>query len=1807
MATDFKSTHFDEPNILVHLRMNTRTDAEGNKVLFLEEVQSDWGQKGKREGFKEGEKITKVYASEIAPRVYEIREDNLSVIDKVVADNKEDAINKYLKNPKIREGSIPSAPFVTDTNAWTKLGLKTALKEAVAQGADKLAWTTGEQQNDRYDLSKSVDYIKHEEGFLGNKYVDISTPDGLITFQINKQGKILENRNKQVPNSVGKNLDEVIGKDITERILAATKNGRIEGEGLKVGGKGMKGFYGSPSEGSLGIVGNVAKTLFKQEPKTVEIEVSDSNVDLDTPPRIAKLRDGTYVVQTPFNDSYVMDDGELSNPTFSSLSEANDFFIKESKRYNTEIEKSKKSAQYSIDITPELKQAVKEGLPLFKNELTQAKEKLKEASAALSKLNKNLGIYADPEQQAKALFEYHKALVGVAKAYINAGVTSVNQFAKELGENITQEVKDAWKEAKGISKKKLSDFIPEAEKIQEKKEKERLAGKSKRMTTQRLLASSEYSDKFKEAIGENAIYYTELPNEITEKEAQAIIDIKGDVDAEMAIMDMNNNMKLAIRLKIAQKLIDNYDSEGNFAKSVEIYENIAEKITDAAQGLQSLSTWPKLSPAAAVYMARKNVKKQFDAKAANAKQKTDKIDNEFKKINKESIQEALDKLKKKVENSTFPSEGGTITELPLGYGRNNKVFTREKYELAKKKIRGFTFSFAGGVPIEQFIDIAGFHIEATGKDFNKFARRMKADLGSKIKPYLKNIYAKTREQLIDAGYDKDLFLSDEDVNSQILEQEGKVFEEKLKKAIEKKDEKAAKAAIAKLQEISKEDGLWGQYKQAAANKLKNVVITNIKQDIAESTSLDQFTNGLVKNMRAKMAELLPEAASKKNIQRPDIEIIGDAFKNFEKYKEVWEQTQLEFQEKYQDFPEVLESIDAYFGEILDKPFNDKMLSRAISKGLKEMGTTISEIVTKHYTVVDNTRQSLADKLVNDAGLSGAEAEVLSRAIQKEFDNIATKKKSQILERMFSKRDRKKTEIRTLEQDLIRMTNLGAFRNDSIVQMYGDKMGWPKLTDENIKELERLATIVQKTEDPIKKRKAVEDLLAYQANIKGTSIMEFVTAVWYANILSGYNTQAVNFGANAFNTVLLFGNLVAQNPKNARFIGKGLIEGTKRGFLEGREVLRTGYSPIKGKAEIPTLLERKDFSKSVENLPTPVIKLVNYAAKLKYVRRLMVAADVVFFEGIKEMRAYQQAAKQASLENKENPSLTQFDRAIELVGKSDIQLQKIQEKVELEFERELEDINNSSLSKKEKEAAIKQAEIDKKRRTFDLIEQNRSSDMIRESAEFAAEGTYNYPPKGALGAVAAGINQIIRYIPVVRYAIPFTNIIANVANETLNYTPAAFFMLKKGGIVPYRLAPLTEQQRTDLLYKGIIGTTLMSTVFLLTQLKGDDDEPILEITANGTGDYAKNGALRETGWEPYSLRFKLPNGKYTGWVSYQFSPLVAGLGYVGNINDLMKYTDSDEETIISAMTTGAGMTTASFFQGTFLTGLNDFASAVLDPRSVSRGEQVMEKILNAGVSAARAVLIPNLFSQVSQSVQKATNEYKKETRETVMGKFLQDVPYARDIYFDKINILGDPISPDTDKFYSSNKPNKVIELLIKNKKVFGPINRKAEKIYDITLDKERALTDEEFFEYSKEKGQFIKNALLQDYDKFSKMTSSEFGKELTAIKREATASAREKIGNIEIEIRKKKYVLSPQQILEKRKLENDYVNTDGKIERMQLIMEYKSQGKSDIEASVLADRNIKASKKSYAQSMIESKYTDLKGNITLMPKKEADKD
>lgn len=45
---NFHSGHYDQPNILAHVRFNERIDADGAKVLFIEEIQADFGQAYKK-------------------------------------------------------------------------------------------------------------------------------------------------------------------------------------------------------------------------------------------------------------------------------------------------------------------------------------------------------------------------------------------------------------------------------------------------------------------------------------------------------------------------------------------------------------------------------------------------------------------------------------------------------------------------------------------------------------------------------------------------------------------------------------------------------------------------------------------------------------------------------------------------------------------------------------------------------------------------------------------------------------------------------------------------------------------------------------------------------------------------------------------------------------------------------------------------------------------------------------------------------------------------------------------------------------------------------------------------------------------------------------------------------------------------------------------------------------------------------------------------------------------------------------------------------------------------------------------------------------------------------------------------------------------------------------------------------------------------------------------------------------------------------------------------------------------------------
>jgi len=237
---DFTSSHWDQPNVLVHLRLNDRVDADGKRVLFVEEVQSDWGQAGRKTGF----------APTAARRQAIIDEYNASkaALDAAVPGSveAEAAYERFERNAEaynneINDASIPRAPFVETTDGWLNLGLKQIMLEAIKGNYDRVAFVNGRQSADRYDLSKQVREISWTgyDSRGAAKLVTITPLQGnLIEIPIDDRGVAISTGSQ----FDGKPLDEIIPKEIADQVMAE-RSGDISGDGLKVGGKGMIDFY----------------------------------------------------------------------------------------------------------------------------------------------------------------------------------------------------------------------------------------------------------------------------------------------------------------------------------------------------------------------------------------------------------------------------------------------------------------------------------------------------------------------------------------------------------------------------------------------------------------------------------------------------------------------------------------------------------------------------------------------------------------------------------------------------------------------------------------------------------------------------------------------------------------------------------------------------------------------------------------------------------------------------------------------------------------------------------------------------------------------------------------------------------------------------------------------------------------------------------------------------------------------------------------------------------------------------------------------------------------------------------------------------------------------------------------------------------------------------------------------------------------------------------------------------------------------------------------------------------------------------
>jgi len=258
---DYTSSHFpDVPNYVAHMRTNERVDSSGKKGLFVEEFQSDRHQEGRKKGYKEdtfpedierAKKDKEDAEEKLQLREYAIREENefpVSLKDIISSGRKSeydlirdaDSARKKLKTivdqarqkyaTLVSTSQVADAPFRT---TWPLQLFKRALRDAVDSKKDWIGWTDGETQNERFDLSKSVEKLYWYPDGDGN---------GILIASSKEQGDIINERIAE------DKIEDYVGKEVARRLLDAKPSEkdsphRLSGVDLKIGGSGMKGFY----------------------------------------------------------------------------------------------------------------------------------------------------------------------------------------------------------------------------------------------------------------------------------------------------------------------------------------------------------------------------------------------------------------------------------------------------------------------------------------------------------------------------------------------------------------------------------------------------------------------------------------------------------------------------------------------------------------------------------------------------------------------------------------------------------------------------------------------------------------------------------------------------------------------------------------------------------------------------------------------------------------------------------------------------------------------------------------------------------------------------------------------------------------------------------------------------------------------------------------------------------------------------------------------------------------------------------------------------------------------------------------------------------------------------------------------------------------------------------------------------------------------------------------------------------------------------------------------------------------------------
>lgn len=855
-----------------------------------------------------------------------------------------------------------------------------------------------------------------------------------------------------------------------------------------------------------------------------------------------------------------------------------------------------------------------------------------------------------------------------------------------------------------------------------------------------------------------------------------------------------------------------------------------------------------------------------------------------------------------------------------------------------------------------------------------------------------------------------------------------------------------------------------------------------------------------------------QIASLRALKRKEatIERFSDLLSLWPKALQAWLQIKDTIREEIAVNPKLAPLFEDYLKTALDQPFTMPQIRNL----MKASDIDLKELIRNHYrqgtlgqqssdlaklfmeevnlgVLGTKTKQELAEA----QGVSGKEAglgieasiaEKLQEELAKKIEATVKDEALKILTNLVKNQADKRLEpsLKRFLDRLVKLSSYGLLDSNNI-QIWNQFAEQEGLTDPKLaEEVYNLAKQAEEKPEGYQRNQYYQKAL--RAIYEGTEMnkWDYVMTWWYMSILSGFDTQGANLVGNlSQSTIVMLPDLAyaMTQGKGGQERVSAVLRGMETGWNDLVNIFLTGSSFTKQTQLTLNSLQATDTGEMLYERGKGWKKGIGAASS--FVRRVMSGVDSFFYNANKEYYLYKYAYDQAYNDGKSG--LTKKEaaaRALELVNRDTNSVKSAQ----IEAERE-------GFKPGSKQYQLRVMEILDQRLGANMTEsgEQRNVDtqaLLNESVATALNNTYQQEPRGWLGSLTRVINILAAQRPETRFVIPFTRIVGNVWNMSLDMSGLGlvrYYGLPTEKLIGRRLGQwdeVTGSEREMLKIRALLGLTFVGLAAAMAALGYDKDYEKAWWRINGSGpeDPQAKQALMKTGWKPWSLKI---GGRY---YSYLPTPLAIPLAVVGEVVDNYHYKKTGTRALFNVGHAAIVRAALVPFDMMFLSGLSDFFKMT----DSSQPEQAEARAKAFVSRLGSSLLIPNFIKDLDQKIipyflKKLgvdTDLDNKTAKEGLLnGIFIANTPILRSVIGKAdVDVLGNPIEV-TSRITTARRPDPLVETLALKNAFPSPARR--ERLLGMI-----PMEDDEFFEYRVYRGKML-NQILNKPEMIERLRNS----------------------------------------------------------------------------------------------------------------------